>query len=121
MSGSRILAIDDEENFLTLLSRILGKEGYEVRTALTGEEALKLLGQEPFEVALIDIRMAPMDGLSLLDHIKRRHPCIKAIVVTAYPSSESRMLSLQKGASAYLIKPVEINDLKETIRATLSR
>jgi DNA-binding NtrC family response regulator len=117
---AKILAVDDEQNFLQLLSHTLKKEGYAVKTAVDGREALKTLDQEQFDLVLIDIRMAPIDGLAVLGDIKKRYPHIKVIMITAYPSVETRTLSLQKGAERYLIKPIEIQELKQTIRETLS-
>jgi DNA-binding NtrC family response regulator len=116
----KILAIDDEENFLHLLSHTLQKEGYEVRTASDGPEALRRLDQEEFDLALIDVRMAPMDGLAVLGDIKKRYPNTKVIMITAYPTNETRRLSLQQGAVQYLTKPIEIQDLKRTIRQALA-
>jgi DNA-binding NtrC family response regulator len=120
MEPAKILAIDDEENFLQLLIRTLTKEGYEVRTATDGQEALRWLQCERFDLALIDIRMAPINGLAVLEDIKRRYPLMKVIMITAYPSTETQTLSLQRGAYRYLTKPIEIHELKETIRAVLS-
>jgi len=120
MEPAKILAIDDEENFLQLLVRTLTKEGYEVRTATDGQEALRWLQCERFDLALIDIRMAPINGLAVLEDIKRRYPLMKVIMITAYPSTETQTLSLQRGAYRYLTKPIVIHELKETIRAVLS-
>ncbi len=117
---TKILAVDDEENFLHLLSHTLQKEGYEVRTALDGLEALRKLEQEEFDLALIDVRMTPMDGLAVLGDIKKRYPHTKVIMITAYPTGETRRLSLQQGAVQYLTKPIEIQDLKLTIRQALA-
>jgi CheY-like chemotaxis protein len=117
---AKILAVDDEENFLQLLSHTLEKDGYAVKTAMNGQEAMKRVEQEQFDLALLDVRMAPMDGLAVLGDIKRRSPHTKVIMITAYPSPESRSLSLQKGAEGFLVKPIEIQELKQTIRAMLS-
>ncbi len=117
---TKILAVDDEENFLHLLSHTLQKEGYEVRTALDGLEALRKLEEEEFDLALIDVRMTPMDGLAVLGDIKKRYPHTKVIMITAYPTGETRRLSLQQGAVQYLTKPIEIQDLKLTIRQALA-
>ncbi|HEY5594887.1 MAG TPA: response regulator [Nitrospiria bacterium] len=119
MGYPRILVIDDEENFLSLVSKVLGKEGYEVRTAVDTTEALKRLEEEPFDLALLDIRMHPIDGLTLLGQIKIRRPHLKVIMVTAYPADQTRTIALLKGAIAYLVKPLDINDLKETVRGHL--
>jgi DNA-binding response OmpR family regulator len=64
--------------------------------------------------------MAPINGLAVLEDIKRRYPLMKVIMITAYPSTETQTLSLQRGAYRYLTKPIEIHELKETIRAVLS-
>ena len=117
---AKILAVDDEENFLHLLSHTLQKEGYAVRTATDGQEAMRRLEQEQFDLALIDIRMTPIDGLAVLGDIKKRYPHTKVIMITVYPSVETRSLSLQRGAERYLIKPIEIQELKKTIREMLS-
>ena len=115
-----ILVVDDEQNFLELLIRILGKRGFEVKTALNGTEALRLLEQGAFALALVDIRMGPMNGLQLLEEIKGRNPRIKAIMMTAYPTIETRMQAFEKGASAYLTKPVDLKELVETMNSLVT-
>jgi CheY-like chemotaxis protein len=110
-----ILVVDDEQHFLELLIRILGKRGFEVHTAPSGPEALKLLEKKSFDVALLDIRMGPMDGIQLLDEIKKRQPDIKAVIMTAYPTTETRGQALEKGASSYLTKPLDLDELVKTI------
>lgn len=115
----KILVVDDEENFLTLMAKTLRREGYWVATALDGQQALRLLEEEPFDLASIDIRMAPMNGLTLLDEIKKCYPLTKVIIVTVLASHEIRRQALQKGASTYLVKPVNLNELKDTIRNLL--
>ena len=119
MGYPRVLVIDDEENFLSLVSKVLGKEGYEVKTAADGTQALKRLEDEPFDLALVDIRMHPMDGLSILEQIKSRQPDAKVIMLTAYPADKTRTLAFLKGAIACLVKPIDIDDLKETVRGHL--
>ena len=114
-----ILVVDDEQNFLDLLIRILGKRGFEVKTALSGTEALRLLEQHSFDLALLDIRMGPMNGIQLLEEIKGRKPRIKAIMMTAYPTIETRTQAFEKGASAYLTKPVDLKELVETMHSLL--
>ncbi|HEV8342317.1 MAG TPA: response regulator [Candidatus Binatia bacterium] len=113
--GKPVLVVDDEQNFLELLIRILGKRGFEVKTALSGYDALKLLDGESFELVLLDIRMGPMNGIQLLDEIKERQPSVKAIMMTAYPTSETRLQAFEKGASAYLTKPVDLQELLQTM------
>jgi DNA-binding response OmpR family regulator len=112
-----VLAVDDEKNLLELLMKILGKRGFKVKTALDGTEALKLLDQERFQLAIVDIKMGPLNGVQLLKEIKDRQPITKVIMMTAYPTSETRMRASENGASAYLTKPIDLQKLVETINS----
>ena len=112
-----ILAVDDERNLLELLITVLGKRGFKVKTALNGLEALKLLDQESFQLALLDLKMGPLNGVQLLKQIKDRQPVIKVIMMTAYPTSDTRMEASANGASAYLTKPVDLQKLVDTINS----
>lgn len=115
-----ILVVDDERNFLELLTGSLGKRGFEVKTASNGIEALKLVEIESFDLALLDIRMGPMNGIQLLGEIKARQPDIKVIMMSGYPTRETGGQALEKGASAYLTKPVDLEDLLKTMNALLA-
>lgn len=112
-----ILAVDDEQNLLELLITVLGKRGFKVKTALNGTEALRLLDQESFQLALLDLKMGPVNGVQLLKEIKDRRPIMKVIMMTAYPTSETRTQASANGASAYLTKPVDIQKLVDTINS----
>jgi DNA-binding NtrC family response regulator len=112
-----ILAVDDEQNLLELLITVLGKRGFKVKTALNGIEALRLLDQESFQLALLDLKMGPVNGVQLLKEIKDRRPIIKVIMMTAYPTHETRTQASENGASAYLTKPVDIQKLVDTINS----
>jgi DNA-binding NtrC family response regulator len=112
-----ILAVDDEQNLLELLITALGKRGFNVRTASSGAEALKLVERESFQLALLDIKMGPLNGVQLLKEIKGRSPVIKVIMMTAYPTLETRLDASENGASAYLTKPVDLQKLVETINS----
>jgi DNA-binding NtrC family response regulator len=111
-----VLVVDDESNFVILLERVLTKKGYHVKTATTAEQALSLSQGGRLDLAIIDIRMEPMDGLSLLVELKQRLPHLKVIMLTAYPTYETRITSVQKGASAYFTKPVELGTFLDTVR-----
>jgi DNA-binding NtrC family response regulator len=112
-----ILAVDDEQNLLELLIRVLGKRGFEVQTAGNGMEALRLLEKGSFQLAIVDIKMGPLNGVQLLKLIKERWPLVKVITMTAYPTYETRSEASANGASAYLTKPVNIQKLVDTIDA----
>jgi DNA-binding NtrC family response regulator len=78
---------------------------------------LKLVEKESFQLALLDIKMGPVNGVQLLKEIKDRHPVIKVIMMTAYPTLETRLDASENGASAYLTKPVDLQKLVETINS----
>jgi DNA-binding NtrC family response regulator len=112
-----ILAVDDEQNLLELLITALGKRGFKIQTAMSSADALKLLEQQSFHLALLDIKMGPVNGVQLLKEIKDRQPVIKVIMMTAYPTMETRLEASENGASAYLTKPVDLQKLVETINS----
>lgn len=116
-----VLVVDDEENLLLLLERMLTKEGLKVRTANNAYQALDQLEHTAIDLAIIDIKMFPVDGLSLLAEIKRRSPQIQVIMISAYPTTESREESLKSGAATYLTKPLDVHELKSVVRHLASR
>ena len=110
-----ILVVDDEENFLTLLQWFLSQRGYHVVTAASAEEALAILNDGAFEVALLDIKLGAVDGISLLEQLVRRSPELKVIMMTAYPTVGSIKRACEKGAVRYFTKPVNLTELARVI------
>lgn len=115
------MIVDDEENLLVLLDRILSRQGYQVVTAQNSHDACALLQTQVFQLAILDIKMFPLDGVFLLGEIKRRFPSTEVIMITAYPTIDTRNECIKKGASTYLTKPVDIQELKNTVDGLLSR
>ena len=76
-----------------------------------------LFRSESFQLALLDMKMGPLNGVQLLKEIKDRRPVIKVVMMTAYPTSETRMKASENGASAYLTKPVDLQKLVDTINS----
>ena len=120
MENATILIVDDEENLLFLLEKILTKQGYHVVTAQNSHDALALTKKQVFRLAILDIKMFPLDGVGLLHEIKSRCPSTEVIMITAYPTSDTRTECLKKGASTYLTKPVDIQELKSTVKSLMS-
>jgi DNA-binding NtrC family response regulator len=118
-SDKAILIVDDEENLLLLLERILRRQGYKVATAHNSYDALAMLEADAFQLAILDIKMFPLDGVVLLGEIKNRRPSTEVIMITAYPTADSRNECLKKGASTYLTKPLDIQELKSTVSSLL--
>ena len=116
-----LLVVDDEENLLFLLDRVLSKDGFQIKTAVNAYEALELVEHEQFSLAILDIKMFPIDGVALLEEIRKRSPETRVIMTTGYPSDGSREKCLALGASHYLIKPVEIPELKIILHHLMER
>ena len=111
-----VLVVDDEENLLVLLERILSKEGFAVKTASNAYQALDLVDKNDFDLAILDIKMFPVDGVALLSEIKKRSPSIHVVMITAYPTIDTRNECLKIGASTYLTKPLDIQELKSVVQ-----
>lgn len=116
-----ILIVDDDESTLGTLTLIFGKKGYETVTAGTGREAVKKAQGGFFNLALLDIRLPDMEGIDLIAPLKEMHPDIEVIMVTAYASLETAVRALNDGASAYITKPLNMDEVLATVREALEK
>lgn len=114
-----ILVVDDDPDILATLQEILVLNGFSVRTAHTGAQAIILTREAPYRIALLDIKLPDMSGTELLKELRKIRPAMKCIMVTGYASLENAVASLNAGASAYVMKPVKPKDLIQTIREKL--
>ena len=121
MPGPKLVAIDDEIEFTKTIDQFFSARGYEVHVALTGTSGLELVNYHDPQVVLVDLKLPGMDGDELLQRIRRDHPKIKVIVITAYNDggkTRDRLLGL--GAFAHFDKPLSsLRDLAETIKQAL--
>jgi DNA-binding response OmpR family regulator len=115
----QILIIDDEESIREVFRWILEAQGYNVETAETGTQAIEKFEEKYYNLALLDIRLPDMEGTELLSKLHKRSPKTMKIMVTGYPSMENAVKSLNIGADAYIIKPVEPNELVNVVQAKL--
>lgn len=122
-ADSSILVVDDNSTNRDILARRLTKLGYGVSTADNGLEALQVLGEEPFDLVLLDIMMPIMNGYEVLDSMKAdpRLRNIPVIVLSASDDIQSAVLSIQRGAEDYLAKPFDTVLLKARIRSSLQK
>ncbi len=102
-----ILIVDDEKNYLTILSAVLEDEGFEVLTALGGREALEVHKTSDLDLILTDMKMPEMDGIELLERIKSVDPDLPVIMMTAHGTVDKAVEAMQKGAYTYILKPFD--------------
>jgi len=105
-SGGHILIIDDEASLRQTMARILQRAGYEVTTAANGKDGLALVSEHPFDLLYLDIRMPDISGLELLKAIHVKFPDLPIILFTAQPDVNSAVEALRRGATDYLLKPL---------------
>ena len=115
----QVLVIDDEESVRQVFRWILEGQGYEVETAETGVQAIEKFEEKFYNLALLDIRLPDMEGTELLNILHKRSPKTMKIMVTGYPSLDNAMKSLNVGADAYVVKPVEPSELVRIVQAKL--
>lgn len=121
MKKHRILVVDDEENMLTLLRRVLSKDGYQVECANSGEAGINLALQHSFQLAIVDVFMPDTDGIEMLRRLKVIDKDMPVLMITAFPSWEKEEAAKQIGCAAYLFKPLDMSHLKSLIRAKIRR
>ena len=116
---TRILIVDDDDTIRTTMKAILEDEGYEVDLAASGKEGVQKAKDTAYNIALLDIRLPDMEGVELLKLMNPAVPRTRKIMVTGYPSTQNAIDALNKNADAYLIKPVDIEKLLNTIKEQL--
>jgi signal transduction histidine kinase len=116
-----ILVVDDEESQRKTLSLILKKKGYEVESAGTGKEALEKAQGRTINVSLLDIKLPDTDGIDLVAPLKQINPYMVIIMVTGFASVENTVRSLNAGASGYLVKPINNDELLAKVQDLLER
>ncbi len=121
MAKARILAVDDQRYFRVFLEDLLVQQGFEVRTAGSGEEALHLLEREAFDVVVTDLVMPGVSGAELVERVKARWPDQDLVVVTSVGDVRTAVDAMRTGASDYLLKPLDPTLLERSLDAILQR
>ncbi|MBN1587785.1 MAG: sigma-54-dependent Fis family transcriptional regulator [Candidatus Omnitrophica bacterium] len=117
----RILVVDDDELIRKSLYEVLKLEGYDVDTALNGENAMQLLDRDGFDVIIADLKMPKMDGMAILEEVRKRNTDTEVIVATGYGSIENAVECMRHGAYDYITKPIVDDEIKTTIRNALTK
>lgn len=121
MDKFSILLIDDEESQLLSLKSFLSKRGYKIYTSLSGEEGYKIAEENLIDIVLTDFNMPGWDGLTVLQKLKELNPEIDIVVMTAYGSIENAVSLMKAGAYDYLIKPIDLDELENTLEKIKER
>lgn len=113
----RILLVDDEEGYVSVLAKRLTRRNFVVKTALSGMEAVRILRDEAFDVAVLDLKMEDMDGLEVLKVFKAMEPEMPVIFLTGQGSETDAREGIELGACDYLVKPCSLPELIDRIAA----
>ena len=114
-----ILIVDDDKAILQSLEAILKMKGYEVETAETGQEAIEKSRKKIYNLAILDIKLPDMEGTELLVKMHETMPKMMKIMLTGYPTLENAVKSLNLGADAFLMKPVNPKELLKVVEEKL--
>ena len=111
MEKARILLVDDESDVTRILSKRLGRRGFECQTAANGQEAVDAMEQYAYGVIIMDVKMPVMDGMSALQIIHARWPKTQIILLSGHADMQLAVQAMSEGAFGYLMKPVDIDEL----------
>lgn len=118
---TRVLLVDDEKDFVEMLSLRLGEVGEKVTLAHSGQECLETLEKANIDVVILDIKMPGMDGIETLREIKKRFPLVEVIMLTGHGSTETAVEGMKLGAFDYLMKPADFDDLTTKMEGARKR
>ena len=112
----KLLIVDDEEDFLNSIAERLGMRDFDITTASEGSLAIKAAKKGKFDVAILDVRMPGMDGMELLQILKKKHKFLEVIILTGHAAIDSAVEATKLGAYAYLEKPYDFEKLLEVLK-----
>ena len=114
--ATKVILVDDEEEFIDLMSQRLETRGLKVVAVTSGEQAVAKANDQSFDVAVVDLAMPGIDGIETLKQIKARRPDMEVIMLTGQATVQSGIEAMKHGASDFLEKPVDLNVLMEKIQ-----
>jgi PAS domain S-box-containing protein len=121
MKNMKVLVVDDEPNILTLFSFMLKQAGYQVDAASCAQEALAQLKENEYHVMLSDIMMPGIDGLELLELVKKDYPKMQVIMITAVSTIKTAEKALENGAFGFLAKPIKKQEVLKTVEHAIKK
>jgi DNA-binding NtrC family response regulator len=117
----KILVVDDEKHVRTLFERVLVKEGYQVECAASGSEAIDKLASNSFDLVVTDLKMDGIDGLDLIKKGKRAKQDLPFVLISGYGTAQTAGLAAKEGADVFLMKPIDITELKSAVKKALRK
>lgn len=117
----KILIIDDEKGILDLLGVVFEKEGYSVETSQSARRALDLIDKNDFDLVLTDIKLPQMSGMDILKHVKEIRPDVPVVMITAYGTISQAVEAFKVGATDYIVKPFDMDELKIIVAQSLEK
>jgi DNA-binding response OmpR family regulator len=115
----KLLLVDDEEAYVNVLANRMAKRSIEVTKALSGTEGIQALRKEDFDAAVLDLKMEDMDGIEVLKVFKKMVPNLPVIMLTGHGSEQAAREGIVLGASDYLTKPCDLEELIEKIKGAI--
>jgi DNA-binding NtrC family response regulator len=119
--NQRILVVDDEKNIRLTVTKALQTFGYEVSSAVSGQEALQKFRESEFGLILLDLKMPDMDGFEILEQVVDMRPDIRVIIISAYGTVENAVEAIKLGAVDFIQKPFTPQELREIVNEVLDR
>ncbi len=119
--NARVLVIDDEKIALKNLEHVMKKEGYEVTSTQSGQNALKLLDGKQFDVVLTDLRMEKVDGMQILKRCRELYPDTEVIMITGYATLQSAVDTMKYGAFYYISKPFKLDEVRKVVKEAIEK
>jgi DNA-binding NtrC family response regulator len=121
MNNAKLLIIDDEKVALRNLEHVMKKEGYEVVGTQSGQNALKLLEEQIFDVVITDLRMEKVDGMEILRRCRELYPDTEVIMITGYATLESGVDAMKHGAFYYIAKPFKLDEVRKVVKEAVEK
>ena len=118
---THVLLVDDEKDFVEMLSLKLQEVEFKVTPAYSGEECLQTLAKNNVDVVILDIKMPGLDGIETLREIQRRYPIVEVIMLTGHGTIETAVEGMKLGAFDYLLKPADFDDLLNKLQGAKKR
>jgi DNA-binding NtrC family response regulator len=118
---TNVLLVDDEKDFVEMLSLRLKEAGERVTPAYSGKECLETLERKNIDVVILDLKMPGMDGIETLKEIKRRFPLVEVIMLTGHGTTESAVQGMKLGSYDYILKPADFEDLTSKLAGARKR